>query len=89
MRFFGYGEVVRAHHGFPVSDGVLTSQRHDNNGAGAHEGRQAGKEELSVLVCVKLTALLRTQQQPALLSQGKFISRQFSKTRGYGLFSTL
>lgn len=63
MSFFGFCEVGRPYNGLPAGHGVVTSQRQGNNGSGAHEGRQAGENEVSVLVCVELTTLLWTQLQ--------------------------
>lgn len=44
----------------PVVNSIVTGKSHNNDGAGAHEGSQAGKEELSILVCIEVTALLWT-----------------------------
>lgn len=60
MSFSGLGAVGRPYDGLPVGDSVVACQHQDNDWARAHEGRQAGKEILSILVCVEVTALLWT-----------------------------
>ncbi len=60
MSFSGLDAIDRPYDGLPMGDGVVTGQSQGNDGAGAHEGSQAGKEELSILVCVEVTALLWT-----------------------------
>lgn len=75
MSFSGLGAVGRPHEGLPVGDGVVASQSHSDDRARAHEGSQAGEEELSILVCVEVTALLWTELQLPLLSQKLRIAR--------------
>lgn len=60
MSFPGLDAVDRPYDGLPVGNSIVAGQSHGNGGAGAHEGSQAGKEELSILVCVEVTALLWT-----------------------------
>lgn len=60
MSFSSLGAVDRAYEGLPVGNSIFTGQSQGNNRARAHEGRQAGKEELSILVCIEVTALLWT-----------------------------
>ncbi len=60
MSFSGLDAVNRPYDGLPVADSILTSQSHGSDGARAHEGGQAGKKGLSVVICIKVTALLWT-----------------------------
>lgn len=60
MSFSGLDAVDRSYDRLPVGYRVVTGQSEGNDGAWAHEGSQAGKEELSILVCVEVTALLWT-----------------------------
>lgn len=60
MSLSGLDAVDGPYEGLPVADGVVTGQSDGNDGARTHEGSQAGKEELSILVWVEVTALLRT-----------------------------
>lgn len=69
MSFSGLDAVDRPYDGLPVGDSIIAGQSHGNDGARAHEGRQAGKEDLSILVCVEVTALLWTQLQLPRLPQ--------------------
>lgn len=56
MGFFSLGTVDRPYDGLPVGNGVAAGQSQGNDGSRAHEGSQAGKEELSILVCVEVAA---------------------------------
>ena len=69
MSLSGLDAVDGPYEGLPVADGVVAGQSDGDDGARTHEGGQAGKKELSILVCVEVTALLRTQLQPPLLPQ--------------------
>lgn len=60
MSFSSLGAVDRSYDGLPVSNCIVSGESEGNDGARAHEGSQAGKEELSILVCVEITALLWT-----------------------------
>lgn len=50
MSLSGLDAVDGPYEGLPVADGVVTGQSDGNDGARTHEGSQAGKEELSILV---------------------------------------
>lgn len=60
MSLSGLDAVDGSYDGLPVGDSVVSSQSRGNDGTRAHEGSQAGEEELSILICVEVTALLWT-----------------------------
>lgn len=60
MSFSGLDAVDRPNNGLPVGNSIVAGKSHGNDGSRTHEGSQAWKEELSVLVCIEVTALLWT-----------------------------
>lgn len=69
MSFSGLTAVDRPNNGFPVGNSIVAGKSHGNDGSRAHESSQAWEEELSVLVCIEVIALLWTQLQLPLLPQ--------------------
>lgn len=61
MSFPGLDAVDRPNDGLPVGYGILTGKSHGNDWTRAHEGSQAREVEFSILVCIKITALLWTK----------------------------
>lgn len=60
MRLFGYNTVGWSYEVIPVRYSIISGQNHGNNWTRAHEGSQTGKVGCSILVCIKITAMLWT-----------------------------
>ena len=60
MSFPCHEAVDWPYDGLPVGNSIFAGQTQGNDGARAHEISQTGTEELSILVCVEVVALLQT-----------------------------